>query len=322
MRQIDGLLLQRLTCRPVPAARLAHHGPVRASGPAAPALPYGLYTDLYGHRQYVRALCNASFCGLLFAPEVRSARDPEEWVRRTQVACLSPLAMLNAWSSGTKPRTFPEAEPAVRAALQLRMRLLPYRDTAFARYRWEGVPPFRAMALEAPGASARRPDAACAARLQAADDQFLLGEDPLVARLFAGQRERAVLLPEGTWYAFDPGDARDGGREGTVSADIASVPIVVREGAIVPLFPALPHVPRPGQAVPLEVRHGGRRAGCFLLDDDDGETLAFEREAYRWLRLAVEVDAAGRRTGSAAPGAAEPGPGLAYRPIDWRILGD
>jgi alpha-glucosidase (family GH31 glycosyl hydrolase) len=319
MRQLYGLLLQRLTAELFWRRGRRTWGLVRASGAAAPALPYVLYTDLYDHRQYVRAMVNAGFCGLLFAPEVRGARDAEEWVRRLQVACLSPLAMLNAWASGTKPWSFPEAEGAVRAALELRMRLLPYLYTAFARYCLEGVPPVRAMALLP---EERLPaDPALAARLRAADDQFLLGDDLLVAPLFAGQRERTVLLPEGTWYGLESGEAFPGGREVTVAGDLDTLPVFVLEGAILPLCPPLPHTPQAGQALPLEVRHYGRLPGRLLLYDDDGETLAYARGAYRWLELGVDVGPDGRRTGYAAPEAAEPGPGLAYRPISWRMLG-
>lgn len=58
------------------------YGLVRASGAGASRLPYVLYSDLYDHRQLVVALCNASFCGLLWTPEALSAKSADEWVRR------------------------------------------------------------------------------------------------------------------------------------------------------------------------------------------------------------------------------------------------
>jgi len=83
---------------------------VRSSGALAAPYPFVLYSDLYGHRDFVRALVNSGFSGLLWCPEVRNAQTAEEWVRRLQVACFSPLMMLNAWASSQVPWSFPEVE--------------------------------------------------------------------------------------------------------------------------------------------------------------------------------------------------------------------
>jgi alpha-D-xyloside xylohydrolase len=50
----------------------------------------------------------ARFIGVLWTPEVRSSSTAEEWLRRMQTVCFAPIAMLDAWSDGTKPWTFPE----------------------------------------------------------------------------------------------------------------------------------------------------------------------------------------------------------------------
>ena len=78
---------------------------------------------------------------------MRASKSAEEWLRRMQSVCFSPMAMLNAWADGTKPWSFPEVENQVRDVAQLRMQLLPYIYSAFARYKDEGIPPFRAMQL-------------------------------------------------------------------------------------------------------------------------------------------------------------------------------
>ena len=95
----------------------------------------------------------ATYC---YAGDPERDATPEDWVRRMQTVCFSPLAMLNAWSSGTKPWSFPEVEPIIRKYLELRMRLLPYFYSAFARYHFDGTPPFRAMALEVAGRGGAR----------------------------------------------------------------------------------------------------------------------------------------------------------------------
>ena len=306
LRQVYGLLLQRLTAGLFWERGRRTYGLVRASAAGAAPLPYVLYTDLYDHRQYVRALCNATFSGLLFTPEVRSADTPEEWLRRVQVACLSPLAMLDAWSSGTKPWSYPEVEGAVRHWIELRMRLLPYLYSAFARYALDGTPPFRAMALETGGEAAL------------CDDQFMVGDDLLVAPLFAGETERRVLLPPGAWYDFETGERLPGGAC-TLACPPEAMPLLVREGAVVPLMPPLARTPRAPDTVALEVRHYGHVPGHFRLYDDDGESLAYQAGRFRWLELRVEVGEGGVRRGSVEAG--PPVGGLHYDPVDWRFLG-
>ncbi|MBI3921882.1 MAG: DUF5110 domain-containing protein [Armatimonadetes bacterium] len=284
MRQVYGLLLQKMTTEIFRKHDRRTWGLVRASNAGACSFPYVLYSDLYDHREFVRALCNSSFSGLLWTPEVRSAATAEEWVRRMQVVCFSPLAMLNAWSTSTMPWSFPDVEPIVRKYLKLRMRLMPYFYSAFARYYFEGVPPFRAMALEVPACDL--------------DDQYMAGDSMLVAPMFAGETSREVCLPEGVWFDFETGKRFEGGGTIRVFPGLETMPVFVREGGLIPMMPPLPHAPRKGERVPLEVRHYGNAPGRLDLFDDDGETFAYQRGDYRWRTLEVTVDSGGTRTGT------------------------
>ena len=86
---------------------LRTYGLVRASNAGATSFPYVIYNDYYSHPDFITALINSSFIGVLWTPEVRGSATAEEWLRRMQTVCFSPLAMLNAWSDGTKPWSFP-----------------------------------------------------------------------------------------------------------------------------------------------------------------------------------------------------------------------
>jgi alpha-glucosidase (family GH31 glycosyl hydrolase) len=306
LRQVYGLLLQRLTAELFRARDRRTWGLVRASNAGASSLPYVLYSDLYDHRQFVRALCNCGFSGILWTPEIRTAATAQEWVRRMQTVCLSPLALLNAWNSAAMPWSFPEVEPIVRQTMQLRMRLMPYLYSAFARYHYDGTPPFRAMALETG---------------QPLDigDQWMVGDSLLVAPLFAGETAREVFLPEGAWYDFETGERFEGGGKVEVQALVEKLPLFVRDGGIIPLMPPSPHAPRPGETVPLKVRHYGAAPGVFGLFDDDGETLAYERGKYVWRRLRVAVSPDGTRRGSVSP--VPDGWPSAYGEVTWQFLG-
>src|SRR5690349_18976454 len=204
MRQVYGLAIQRATFDAFRARDQRTYGLVRASNAGAAPLPYVLYDDYYGHQEFITALASSSFIGVLWTPEVRSSRTSEEWLRRMQSVCFSPLAMLNAWSDGTKPWSFPDVADRVRDVMRLRIRLLPYLYSAFARYHFDGTPPVRAMALEpgfrleqpaSPGAVSSTDNPYALATQRDVRDQFMLGDALLVAPMFTGDTVRSVVLP-------------------------------------------------------------------------------------------------------------------------------
>lgn len=132
MRQIYGSLMQRMTTDLYHEKNQRTYGLVRAGNAGTSSFPYVIYNDYYNHRDFITALINSSFIGVLWTPEVRASKTSEEWLRRMQTVCFSPVAMLDAWADGTKPWSFPDVEKQVNEISLLRMRLIPYLYTAFA----------------------------------------------------------------------------------------------------------------------------------------------------------------------------------------------
>jgi alpha-D-xyloside xylohydrolase len=280
---------------------------VRASNAGANSLPYVIYNDYYSHQDFITALVNSSFCGVLWTPEVRGSKTGEEWLRRFQSVVFSPMAMINAWSSGTKPWSFPEVADRVKYYAQLRMQLMPYFYSEFAKYKFEGTPPFRAMALEAGfrnegTAEVKNQNLEDNPYLEAVNrevkDQYMAGEYLLVAPLFAGQTSRKVLLPQGKWYDFYTGEFVGDGREITVTPGLDNIPVYVKDGGIVPMMPPRLHAPAKGEKVDLELRYYGEKPGRYLLYDDDGETFDYEKGVYAWREIKVARNKKGVAEGS------------------------
>ena len=286
MRQVFGLLQQKLMLELFRKHDRRTYGLVRASHAYAASFPFVLYTDLYDHRQFVRALCNSGFSGLLWSPEIRTGESPEDWARRFQACCFSPLLMLNAWCDRTKAWGHPTVAPIIKKYLELRMRLMPYLYSAFARYHFEGVPPVRPMQLghAIPGVQGQAPTRAADGSDPQAnlDSQFFFGDSMIVAPVFTGEKLRTVYLPPGNWYDFHTNEKIAGDQTITVYPGLDIIPIYVREGGIVPMMPVLQHAPKASDRVPLEIRCYGDIASRFDLYDDDGETFGYERGEYRW----------------------------------------
>jgi alpha-D-xyloside xylohydrolase len=215
------------------------YGLVRSSEALAAPYPFVLYSDLYDHRQYIRALINSGFSGLLWCPEVRQAESEEDLIRRLQSAVFSPLAQVDCWfmkdapwkqwdraknNAGEFLEDWERLEVRCREIIGWRMALVPYLRAAFQRYDHDGTPPFRALVLDAPHDN----------RLYMVDDQYMIGDRMMVAPMFAGEASRKVVIPEGEWHNFWTGEKVAGGTETTVPASTDRIPVYVKNGSIIP----------------------------------------------------------------------------------------
>jgi len=307
MRQLYGLILQYMFDGYFKSQNKRTYNLIRSSYIGACSYGSVIYSDYYDHKGYVTALSNSSLAGILWTPEIRSAESAEEWLRRFQSVCFSPLMMLNAWSSGEKPWSFPEVTDMVRDNINLRIKLLPYIYTAFYNYNQKGIPPFRAMVLETginsqeiltegklddsknPYAEKKRIEVT---------DQYMMGPVILVAPVFAGQKERTVVLPNGNWFDFYTGEYVGNGEIITIKTKLEQIPLFVKDGAIIPMLSSA-NKNESGQS--LEVRHYGTKENKYLLYNDDGETFNYEKGEYTITELKVEKDKNGKLTGYAKP---------------------
>lgn len=293
MRQTYGLQLQRITTNIFRKNNTRTYGLVRASNAGGQSFPYVIYNDYYDHKDYITALCNSGFSGISWCPEVRKARSAEDWIRRMQTACFSPLMQLNAWADGTKPWSYPEVAHIVRDIINLRIRLTPYLYTAFARYHTDGTPPFRPMALEmhlhaeteTQGKLDGTNNPYAIPKSADINDQYMMGDALLVAPLFEGETQREVILPAGNWYDFYTGQYAGNGPIITVSANLETIPLYVKDGGIIPLLPEAEDIHAAPAA--LDIRHYGQNDGQCILYNDDGQTYDYETGNYTLQELKV-----------------------------------
>ncbi len=327
MRQTYGLLVQRYSAEMYRALNTRTFGLVRASNGGGSSFPYVIYNDYYDHADFITALINSGFAGVLWTPEARASKTGEEWLRRFQTVVFSPMAMINAWASGTKPWSYPEVAEQVKQYSLLRMQMIPYWYSEFARYHFEGTPIFRAMNLEEGFSHEVKKEAVnqnleqnpyAEAISKEIKDQYMAGENLLVAPLFTGQTSRKVVLPKGKWFDFYTGAYVGDGEIITVTPGLDKIPVYVKDGAIIPMMPPMLHAPAKGQVIDLEVRHYGQKPGSFKLYDDDGETFNYEKGEYSWRTITVERDAKGQWKGSIS--APEKGKPNTVGQVSWNFM--
>lgn len=163
-------------------------------------------------------------------------RDAELYVRWAQAGVFSAHMRLHGigqrepWSYSDEVYG-EEANAAVTAALQLRYRLLPYLLGTMVAASDSGLPVQRAMVLAFPEERAA----------WAFEEQFMLGEQLLVAPCLQPGGKVECYLPAGNWRRFPNGEIFNGGRCYTMTLALDEMAVWVRDGATIPLGPAVQH---------------------------------------------------------------------------------
>jgi len=201
----------------------------------------------------------------------------------------------------------PAIEPVCKKYLELRYQLLPYLYTAVRETCDTGLPILRALWLHAPGD----------ARARARADEYMFGPDILVAPVVeAGATTRSVYLPSGAWRDYWTEELVTGGREIARAVDLATLPLYVRAGAVLPLGPIKQYAEEPvDESLRLVVYPGADGGGTLY--EDDGATFdyrngRFERIAFTWIDRSRQLRL--EPTGGA--------PGAAPRKIIARVAGE
>ncbi|MGB9029385.1 MAG: TIM-barrel domain-containing protein, partial [Acidobacteriaceae bacterium] len=185
----------------------------------------------------------------------------------------------------------PGIEPICKKYLELRYRLMPYLYSAVRETCATGLPIIRALWLHHPD------DPTAIAR----GDEYLYGRDILVAPVVEkGATLRSVYLPRGGWYDFWTNERLSGGREVVRDVDLATLPLYVRAGAIIPTGPLHQYTAEPVEETLTLTIYPGADGSAFLYRDD-GETFDFRHGAFT--RVEMRWSEEGRRLGlHLAPG--------------------
>lgn len=151
----------------------------------------------------------------------------------------------------------------VRKFIKIRYQLLPYLYTAFWDYVNDGVPILKSLVLfdqNDPHTHYR-------------NDEFIFGDKMLVCPISEpNAKGRRMYFPIGKWYYFWNSEILEGGPELWVDADLDSMPIFVKEGAIIPKYPIQQYVGKKTiEQLKLDVYFKlGKEKSKVFEDADDG----------------------------------------------------
>lgn len=211
-------------------------------------------------------------------PRAERHLEPELYARWMQLGVFSPVLRTHSAKEASlhkEPWHFgPPYGDAIFAAIRLRYQLAPYIYAA-ARHAYDsGLSLVRPMYYHWPDCE----------EAYGHPTQYMFGNDLLVAPVTVpvgadGTAAFPVWLPPGVWYSRDGAEAFEGGRRVELTYTLEEIPIFVRPGSVIPLYPEgmrdLSSVP---DTLFLQVFPG--EEGATELYDDDGETQGYQRGEF------------------------------------------
>jgi hypothetical protein len=221
---------------------------------------------------------------------------PETYVRDLQWKAFTPVLMgMSGWSQNTRkhPWAFDEPYRSInRDYLKLKMRLMPYMYTLAQETEQSGAPIVRGLMWDhANDANANNENYKY---------QFFLGKDLLIAPVFRSQAaskgwRKGVYLPQGQWIDYWDGRVVEAGAQGKVidvQVTLEKLPVMVRAGAIIPMYPvALYDGQVPKDVLTWDIYpHGDSE---YTLYEDDGETRQYQTGEHSSQQIRVHAPANG-----------------------------
>jgi len=199
---------------------------------------------------------------------------PEMYARWLQQGVFYPFCRTHTaiYMPGQDPFSYgPEVLKISRDVIDLRYRLLPYTYSYFKNASETGLPLMRPMFLEFPGDEKTYQEAS----------QFMWGGYLLVAPVTREKaRSKEIYLPAGKWYKFESASALQGPKQVSEPVELETLPLFVREGAIIPLAPIMNYTSEKPWS-PLTVQfYLSDKKSCFSLYEDDGRSFDYLSGAY------------------------------------------
>jgi alpha-glucosidase len=216
--------------------------------------------------------------------------SPELLTRWVQNGVMHPRftihsSLLGGALAATEPWMYPEVLPYIRAAIELRYQLIPYLYSVFREASQMGRPIIRPIVYEFQDDPHTHTESF----------DFLVGAHLLVASVLEPEATtRDVYLPANTgWYNFYTGEYYPGGETITLHAPLERLPLLIREGGMLPMGKTMQHVgaePDDERRVYLYPHQSGGQSE-FVLYEDDGVSFDYQHGGFTEVTLKLQTSA-------------------------------
>jgi alpha-glucosidase len=222
--------------------------------------------------------------------------SPETYTRDLQWKAFTPVLMgMSGWAAAARkhPWWFEEPFRSInRRYLKLKLRLTPYMYTLAREAELSGAPLVRGLMWD----QGQDPQAWSEAHKY----QFLLGRDLLVAPVYRSQVaskgwRTGIHVPQGRWIDYWDGRqlrAPAAGRGIDLQVTLDKLPLFVRAGAILPMYPEMlfdGHKPKDRLTLDL---YPDTQVSRFTLYEDDGLSRRYQQGEFSEQDIAMRLDGA------------------------------
>ena len=205
------------------------------------------------------------------------APEEELFVRWVQQGIFQARFSIHSASNDntvTEPWMFRGSADLIRSAILLRYRMAPYLYSAEYEANQTGAPIMRALVYEFQNDP----------KVYEESFEFMFGRDILVANVIEkGAKTRKVYLPAGTkWYDWsDNFTCYEGGQTIEIPVTMESIPMFIREGAIIPMADNQLMSMERDHTTALHLTLAPGQERTYTLYDDDGVSNDFANGVYR-----------------------------------------
>ncbi|WP_299525211.1 TIM-barrel domain-containing protein [uncultured Lutibacter sp.] len=236
------------------------------------------------------------------------AANSELFARWIQSGVMSPFNRLHAtggvdWDRrlvhNRKPWDWGEKVlSSARKAMQLKYKLMPYTYSLNRKAFDEGLIMCYGMYFDYP----KSPES-----FEYSNEQYMYGSSMLFAPItdaasdgkgMEGIALKKVWIPKGLWYDYFSGEKIQGPIEILVSKSIDEFPLFVKEGAIIPMVEYMDYTDqKPLNKLIIECYQPTKTSNnSFKLYEDDGKTLDYKNEKFRWTTIDYNFNQEGGST--------------------------
>lgn len=188
-------------------------------------VPQGIGLGLVGISTYGHDIAGYQSAGI-------PGSTKELFFRWTELGAWSPVMRTHHAAQPDKQWSWEKDQETIdhfRRYAELHIALVPLLAGLAKTASETGLPMWRGLAIHYPDDAAVWPIV----------DEVLLGDSILIAPIVtASATSREVYLPAGRWFPWEGGAPIDGPTRVTVDAPVSEIPVFVRAGAVVPMYPA------------------------------------------------------------------------------------
>lgn len=171
-------------------------------------------------------------------------------------------------------------EAIIRKDIQLRYKLLPYIYSSFYLSHETGMPVSRTLAINYTQDTVVYDD-----KYQ---NQFMFGNNIMVAPLESTRFSEDVYLPQGDWYRFGSDEKYTGSKVLNAAAPLNDLPVFIKAGAIIPMQNLVESTNDKGDGIlKINVWYGGA-ASSFVYYEDDGASFNYQKGVYYKRNISFE----------------------------------